>query len=116
MDVLVDYRPRPEYGLIVPLLSHVDGSVAACGGADWLVLTMPAESTLEEGRARARLHLRAGDVVHLALQRSTLGDPVSAHVWSQEELAELLDRTLASWESWATCTRRTTDRGPTSCT
>ncbi|MGY1663793.1 glycoside hydrolase family 15 protein [Geodermatophilus sp. SYSU D00705] len=100
VDVLVDYRPRPEYGLIVPLLSHVDGGVAARGGADWLVLTLPAEATLEDGRARARLHLRAGDVVHLALQRSTLGDAVSAHVWPQQELTDLLDRTLSSWESW----------------
>jgi hypothetical protein len=76
LDVLVDYRPRPEYGLIVPLLSHLDGGVAARGGADWLVLTLPAEADLQDGRARARLHLRAGDVVHLALQRSTHDDGV----------------------------------------
>src|SRR3954470_18051804 len=100
IDVLVDYRPRPEYGLIVPLLSHLDGGVAARGGADWLVLTLPGEVALQDGRATARLRLRAGDVVHLALQRSTLGDAVPAHVWRQDELAELLDRTLRSWESW----------------
>jgi GH15 family glucan-1,4-alpha-glucosidase len=100
VDVLVDYRPRPEYGLIVPLLSAVEGGVAARGGADWLVLTLPAEAELVGGRATARLHLEAGDVVHLALQRSTLGDAVAAHVWAQDELAELLERTLASWESW----------------
>ncbi|MGY1726292.1 glycoside hydrolase family 15 protein [Geodermatophilus sp. SYSU D01062] len=100
VEVLVDYRPRPEYGLIVPLLSHLDGGVAARGGADWLVLTLPVPAELDEGRARARLRLRAGDVVHLALQRSTLGDPVPAHVWSQPELAGLLDRTLEAWESW----------------
>jgi alpha,alpha-trehalase len=100
IDVLVDYRPRPEYGLIVPLLSHPDGGVAARGGADWLVLTLPGEVALHDGRATARLRLRAGEVVHLALQRSTLGDAVPAHVWGQDELAELLDRTLRSWESW----------------
>jgi alpha,alpha-trehalase len=100
LDVVVDYRPRPEYGLIVPLLSHLDGGVAARGGADWLVLTLPHESVLRDGRATARMHLRAGDVVHLALQRSTLGSAMTAHVWPQEELAALLDRTLASWESW----------------
>jgi GH15 family glucan-1,4-alpha-glucosidase len=100
IDVAVDYRPRPEYGLIVPLLSRVDGGVAARGGADWLVLTLPGDVTVHEGRARAVLHLTAGDVVHLALQRSTLGDAVPAHVWPQDELAELLDRTLAAWESW----------------
>jgi GH15 family glucan-1,4-alpha-glucosidase len=100
VDVAVDYRPRPEYGLIVPLLSNVDGGVAARGGADWLVLTLPGDVTVHEGRARTVLHLAAGDVVHLALQRSTLGDAVSAHVWPQDELAELLDRTLVAWESW----------------
>jgi GH15 family glucan-1,4-alpha-glucosidase len=100
VEVEVDYRPRPEYGLIVPLLSHVDGGVAARGGADWIVVTLPAESTLDRGRATARIRLDAGDVVHLALQRSTLGDAVPAHVWSQADLADLVDRTLASWESW----------------
>jgi GH15 family glucan-1,4-alpha-glucosidase len=110
VDVLVDYRPRPEYGLIVPLLSHVGGGVAARGGADWLVLTLPAPADIGDGRATARLHLEAGDVVHLALQRSTLGDAVAAHVWGQDELAELLDRTLASWESW--CALHQSYEGP----
>jgi GH15 family glucan-1,4-alpha-glucosidase len=100
VNVLVDYRPRPEYGLVVPLVSRVDGGVTARGGADWLVLTLPGEVGIADGTARAELRLRAGDVVHLALQRSTLGDAVPAHVWTQPELAELLDRTLAAWESW----------------
>src|SRR3954454_22146256 len=100
VDVLVDYRPRPEYGLIVPLLSPLDGGVAARGGADWLVLTVPGPVDLAGGWATARLHLEAGDVVHLALQRSTLGDAVPAHVWTQQDLADLLAGTLAAWESW----------------
>ncbi|HEX2072697.1 MAG TPA: glycoside hydrolase family 15 protein [Geodermatophilus sp.] len=101
VDVLVDYRPRPEYGLIVPLLSRVDGGVTARGGAEWLVLTLPGEVELADGAARARLHLTEGDVVLLALQRSTLGDAVPAHVWTQAELAQLVDGTLAAWESWS---------------
>jgi GH15 family glucan-1,4-alpha-glucosidase len=100
VDVLVDYRPRPEYGLIVPLLASVDGGVTARGGADWLVLTVPGDVHVASGRAQARIHLVAGDTVHLALQRSTLGDAVSAHVWAQDELAGLLERTLSAWESW----------------
>jgi GH15 family glucan-1,4-alpha-glucosidase len=110
VDVLVDYRPRPEYGLIVPLLSRVDGGVTARGGADWLVLTLPGTTELADGRARARLHLEAGDVVHLALQRSTLGDAVAAHVWTQPDLADLVDRTLAAWESW--CDLHQSYQGP----
>jgi len=110
VDVVVDYRPRPEYGLISPLLARVDGGVTARGGAEWLVLTLPGEVQLGGGRAEAQLHLEAGDVVHLALQRSTLGDAVSAHVWTQDDLADLLDRTLAAWESW--CDLHQTYQGP----
>jgi GH15 family glucan-1,4-alpha-glucosidase len=100
VDVLVDYRPRPEYGLIVPLLGRVEDGVTARGGADWLVLTLPGDLRLGDGRAQARIHLETGDVLHLGLHRSTLGDAVSAHVWTQDDLAELMDRTLAAWESW----------------
>jgi alpha,alpha-trehalase len=110
VDVLVDYRPRPEYGLVVPLLSRVDGGVAARGGADWLVLTLPGPVELAAGRATARLHLEVGDVVHLGLQRSTLGDAVPAHVWTQPDLAGLVDRTLAAWESW--CDLHQSYQGP----
>src|SRR3954453_962154 len=59
VDVLVDYRPRPEYGLVVPLLSRLDGGVAARGGADWLVCTLPGEPQVRDGRATARLRLEA---------------------------------------------------------
>src|SRR5918912_1124214 len=51
-------------------------------GADELVLTLPGPVELAGGRATARLHLEAGDVVHLAVQRSTLGDAVPAQVWA----------------------------------
>jgi GH15 family glucan-1,4-alpha-glucosidase len=36
VEVDVSYQPRPEYGLLRPLLSHVDGGVTARGGAEWL--------------------------------------------------------------------------------
>jgi alpha,alpha-trehalase len=39
--VTISFAPRPEYGLVVPLLAHVDGGVTARGAAEWLVLTTP---------------------------------------------------------------------------
>ena len=96
----VDYAPRPEYGLIVPILSSVHGGLTARGGAEWLVLTIPAELDVESGTARGQLVLRAGDTVHLALQRSTLGEQ-PAHVWSQDDLADALETTVAAWRAWS---------------
>ena len=60
VEVAIDYQPRPEYGLIVPLLHHVDGGVTARGGAEWLVLTADGLS-IDGPRAHGRRRLRAGE-------------------------------------------------------
>ena len=58
------YRPRPEYGLIVPLLSAIEGGVTARGGAEWLVLTTPVPMSLDGEGTRARLSMSAGETLH----------------------------------------------------
>jgi GH15 family glucan-1,4-alpha-glucosidase len=100
VDVEIDYRPRPEYGLVVPLLAPVQGGVTARGGAEWLVLTAPLVLEMGDGRATGRLRLTAGETVHLALHRSTL-EETPARIWSQPELAAAVDRTIAAWVSWS---------------
>ena len=71
-EVTISYAPRPEYGLVVPLLAHVDGGVTARGAAEWLVLTTPVILDLDQGVAHGQLNLNAGQTIHLALHRSTL--------------------------------------------
>jgi GH15 family glucan-1,4-alpha-glucosidase len=100
VEVEVDYRPRPEYGLVVPLLGPVDGGVTARGGAEWLVLTTPVHLDLDAGRATGRVGMEAGDTLHFALHRSTL-EETAARVWAQHELADVLERTVAAWTSWS---------------
>jgi alpha,alpha-trehalase len=96
----IDYEPRPEYGLIVPLLAHVDGGVTARGGAEWLVLTSPVPLKLRKSHAHGRLTLTAGESLHFALHRSTL-EQQPARVWSQHDLAAQVDNTQAAWRSWS---------------
>ena len=100
VEVEIDYRPRPEYGLVVPLLSPVDGGITARGGAEWLVLTTPGPLPVDSGRARGTLMLHPGRSTYLALHRSTL-DQTPAHVWSQDDLREALDGTVAAWQAWS---------------
>ncbi len=100
VEVEVDYAPRPEYGLVVPLLAEVEGGVTARGGAEWLVLTSPVALELADGHGTSRHTLAAGDVVHLALHRSTL-EETPARVWTQDELAAVADRTVSAWVSWS---------------
>src|SRR3954469_9221849 len=99
VEVEVDYQPRPEYGLVVPLLSLVDGGITARGGAEWLVLS--TDGLVVDGpRAHGRRTLRAGEQVHFGLHRSTL-EETPARVWSQAELSAALEGTVAAWRSWS---------------
>jgi alpha,alpha-trehalase len=100
VEVNISYSPRPEYGLVVPLLAHVDGGVTARGGAEWLVLTVPSRLQLDRGTAHGQLTMNAGQVIHLALHRSTL-EQAPAHVWSESDLAATVDATVTDWQSWS---------------
>ena len=100
VEVAMEYAPRPEYGLVVPLLAVTGGGVTARGGAEWLVLTTPLELALASGSGHGRTTMRAGDTVHLALHRSTL-EETPARVWTQDELATTLGATVAAWRSWS---------------
>jgi GH15 family glucan-1,4-alpha-glucosidase len=100
VELRVEYAPRPEYGLITPLLASVDGGVTARGGADWLVLTTPVALRLDHGAGSATTTMRAGDTLHFALHRTTL-EQIPARVWTQEELAAHVENTVDAWQSWS---------------
>jgi GH15 family glucan-1,4-alpha-glucosidase len=96
----VSYAPRPEYGLLFPLLGVVPGGVTARGGAEWLVLSTPVELDIAGPTASGGFTVSAGETVSFGLHRSTL-EQQPAHVWSQDELHARLDATVAGWRSWS---------------
>jgi GH15 family glucan-1,4-alpha-glucosidase len=100
VEVAVEYAPRPEYGLIHPLLDPVDGGLVARGGADVLVLSAPAALEVAGATATGRHTLRAGESAALALHHAHSWEPVPP-VWSQEEIARRLEDTLEGWRSWS---------------
>jgi alpha,alpha-trehalase len=67
VDVDVSYQPRPEYGLLQPLLSNVEGGVIARGGAGWLVLSSPVQLEVAQSTATARFTVRAGDTIRVGM-------------------------------------------------
>jgi GH15 family glucan-1,4-alpha-glucosidase len=100
VEVAVEYAPRPEYGLVHPLIEPVEGGLAARGGADRLLLSTPAELRVDGATAGGRLTLRAGDWVCFALHHARTWEP-APRVWSQEEITTWLDDTVAGWRSWS---------------
>src|SRR6266508_5547055 len=67
VQVELEFVPRPEYGLIYPLLRPVDGGLVGRGGADQMVLSSPVGLDLGDAAATAAFSLRAGERVHFAL-------------------------------------------------
>ncbi len=100
LDVDVTYAPRPEYGLIHPILEAVHGGLAARGGAGRLLLSGLADFRVDGATATARLHLVAGQTVGFALQHGPIWEPPLT-AWDSEEIAVRLQDTMDGWRSWS---------------
>jgi alpha,alpha-trehalase len=100
VEVEVSYAPRPEHGLVHPLLGPVDGGIAARGGADRLLLSAPVCLRVDGATAGARLRLRAGEWAGFALHHARSWEP-PPRVWSQDEAAGRLEDTVAGRRSWS---------------
>jgi GH15 family glucan-1,4-alpha-glucosidase len=96
----LEYTPRPEYGLIVPLLAPIAGGVAARGGADVLVLSSPVALVVEGSVARAQFRVRAGERIGFALQHCMSWES-APEPWAQEAMRSRLDDTLMGWRTWS---------------
>jgi len=100
VDIEVSYAPRPEYGLIHPILEAIPGGVAARGGAARLLLSAPAEFRIDGATATARVHLEAGQEACFALAHGQAGESPQA-LWDGAAITARLDDTLAGWRSWS---------------
>ena len=100
IDAKVSYAPRPEYGLIHPILVPVAGGVAARGGADRLLLSTPVSFDVDGATATAQVRLAAGQAAVFALGHGQMAGPPLAP-WTAEETTTRLEDTVEGWRSWS---------------
>ena len=100
VDMEVSYAPRPEYGLIRPILVPVPGGLAARGGADRLLLSTQVSFLVDGATATARFRLAAGQAALFALGHGQMSDPPVAP-WTMAEISDRLDDTAEGWRSWS---------------
>ena len=100
IEAEVSYAPRPEYGLIHPILVPVSGGLAAQSGADRLLLSTPIAFTVNGATATARIRLAAGQTAVFALGYGQMAGPPLA-AWTPGEINVRLDDTLEGWRSWS---------------
>lgn len=100
VTVETTYRPRPEYGLVVPAFSEIESGFVATGGSGRLTLTIPVAATASNGEIHVRFTLEAGESRNFALQRTPLGHPLPGAL-SQDQIGAALDTTIAAWRHWS---------------
>jgi len=99
-DVEVEFAPRPEYGLIEPIVQEVPAGVSVRGGASRLLLSGPSGWQVTGATATMRLHLTAGQAVCFALQHGQSWEPPPA-AWTADEITGRVQDTLEAWRSWS---------------
>jgi GH15 family glucan-1,4-alpha-glucosidase len=99
--VRIEYRPRPEYGLVAPLLRQDgNGRVVSHGGPDRLTLWSSHQLDVAESAAVAVVPMKAGETLAFALGWSRAWEAPPAPD-AEFTPAARLDDTVAAWDSWA---------------
>ncbi|MCO6008207.1 glycoside hydrolase family 15 protein [Actinoallomurus purpureus] len=96
----VTYAPRPEFGIVHPLMAPVRGGLIARGGAHVLTLSLPVEATVDGATARATVTLTAGQRLGFALAAGP-GWEAAPVVWNGRLIHRRLKDTIAGWLSWS---------------
>jgi len=100
VEIEIRFVPRPEYGLVVPLLGRIPGGVAVRGGSDQLVLSSSLELDVTGAGAGATVRLERGQHHVFGLHHGLLG-AAAPRVWTSQELDAALASTIAAWRSWS---------------
>jgi len=100
VTVEISFTPRPEYGLVVPVMTLIEGGARAVGGPDRFTLTSPIVMECADGTGRARFEVAAGQHVYFALRSTSLGQPL-AQPALQGEIATALEATIEQWRAWS---------------
>ena len=111
VDVVVEWVPRPEFGLVHPQLVAVPGGLRSYGGATVVQLSTGLPLTVDGAAAAGGVRLDDGEDVTIAVQQSSAWDePPPA--WRPEDVRRRLATTGEAWRSWSELHQRY--RGPLS--
>lgn len=99
IEVDFEYCPRPEYGIIYPLLQKIDGGVRSKGGASSFLLSSAIDLSIKESQITTTFVMDAGERQCFAMQYGSLAR--HADVWPQGSISHRLDDTVEAWCSWS---------------
>jgi len=72
VEVSVELTPRPEYGIVTPMMSVIEGGILVRGGADILLLCCPTRLEVADSSATGRLRMQHGQLLAMGLMHRRL--------------------------------------------
>jgi alpha,alpha-trehalase len=100
VEIVAEFAPRPEYGLIAPLLTATDGGLTGRGGASRLALGTDRESVTDGASARFRFTLRSGEATAFALDHGASWE-APPRLWPPEEAETAIESAAKAWRTWS---------------
>ncbi|MGO8948151.1 MAG: glycoside hydrolase family 15 protein [Ktedonobacterales bacterium] len=101
VEIEMEYAPRPEYGLIAPLMKVIQGGIVARGGSSILILSSPVALEVSGLAAHARFILPAGETAHFALQHQASWETEPPSIYPSDAIATRLEDTIIGWRTWS---------------
>jgi GH15 family glucan-1,4-alpha-glucosidase len=99
VEMELELAPRPEYGLITPLIRLEPGGARTFGSGRVAVRSaVPLE--VEDGTLRAAFTVAAGDTRGFAMRWASAEDRVAPEPVAPANVAARIDETAEAWRSW----------------
>jgi GH15 family glucan-1,4-alpha-glucosidase len=99
VEVTMELAPRPEYGLVRPLLRRTDDGARTFGGPNQLAVTAGVALTVERTEMSATFSVGEEDSIGFALRWAAVEGPAPQPT-AAGAVAERIADTLAAWRSW----------------
>jgi len=100
VDLELELAPRPEYGLVHPLMGQTDEGARTFGGPNPLSVRVGVPSHVEGTTLRAGFTVAAGQTVGCSLRWAPPEDVVPDPT-APADVAERLEDVAEGWRSWA---------------
>ncbi|GAC1610617.1 MAG: glycoside hydrolase family 15 protein [Mycobacteriales bacterium] len=101
VEVKVEWAPRPEFGLVHPLLQPTGKGLRTYGGATVLQLSTALPLAVDGATATGTVLLQEGDDLTVVLEQAGAWEHVDVDDWTVRQVRRRLAETERAWRSWS---------------
>src|SRR5919106_312136 len=99
VEMVLELAPRPEYGLISPLIRLEDGG-ARTFGSGRVSVRSAVRLEVADGTMRASFTVRAGEQLGFAVRWASAEDRSAPEATPAERVMDRIEDTVQAWRSW----------------